>query len=302
MPSDRPALPVFAPAKINLYLHVTGRLESGYHMLDTLVAFADAGDTIVIEPSDAFDFSVNGPFAECLPAEEQDKNLVVRAALALAETVENPLNVRISLTKTLPVAAGIGGGSADAAATLRGLARWWSVPEDAPALMTIAATLGADVPVCLRSRTARLSGIGEIITPAPALPALAAVLVNPLLPCPTPEVFRTYREDNAPFKTQIPLPGPFNGLKDCLAFLKRQTNDLHAAAVKTVPQIETVLSALEYQDRCALARLSGSGATCFGLFETRESAKNAAQDLQKKYPDWWVQNTIIATPMASRTP
>lgn len=268
----------FAPAKVNLALHVTGRRADGYHLLDSLVVFAQVGDTIAARPSAALSLALEGPFAKGLSIDEG--NLVLRAArLARAEA-------ELRLIKNLPIASGIGGGSADAAATLRLLSRITgrSLPEDDAVL-----ALGADVPVCLLSRSCRMSGIGERIEPV-ELPEFWLVLVNPGVPVPTGAVFGGLSSrDNPPLN---PLAGiaKIDGLVEYLA---RARNDLEAPARRTQPVIEVVLNALKSQFGCRIARMSGSGATCFGVFCLAADAEAAATSIRHAAPAWWVAATAV---------
>ncbi|SFA99739.1 4-diphosphocytidyl-2-C-methyl-D-erythritol kinase [Poseidonocella pacifica] len=269
----------FAPAKINLTLHVTGRRQDGYHLLDSLVAFADVGDRVRVEPALELSLEVGGPRALGVPTGPD--NLVLKAA-ALFGVDEG---ARITLEKHLPAAAGIGGGSADAAATLRALSKLWgrTIPSDC-------ARLGADIPVCLPSRTARMQGIGETVTPLP-LPPLDAVLVNPGVSVPTGPVFAALEgQFGAPMQGVLPQ---FDGAGALLDWLGDQRNDLETPARQIAPAIGDTLAALAATRHCALARMSGSGATCFGLFPSPASARAAAQQLSQAHPGWWVQATRI---------
>ena len=281
-----------APAKLNLYLHVLGRRADGYHELDSLVAFADIADTVSVRPAQGLSLTIGGPFAPTLAAEPASENLVTRAARLLAESVGRPdPGVAITLTKRLPVASGIGGGSADAAATLRALARLWEIGPDHtslhPLLHAVAARLGADVPVCLTGRPAYFGGVGDIIDPAPPLPPCAVVLVNPGIPLSTPSVFRVRTgpfSTAARFDNDAPLP-------DAAAFaelLAARRNDLTAPAQALVPEIGAVLDALSTTDGCLLARLSGSGATCFALYADPAQAHAAAAELALAHAGWWI--------------
>lgn len=291
--SDSQSLDIFAPAKLNLYLHVTGRLDNGYHSLDSLIGFVDTGDNIEIKPARNFAFHIQGPYAGCFKhrersSETESQNLAVRAALALAGAARKNLDFKITLTKNLPLAAGLGGGSADAAAVIRGLMQWWNIPPDAPYLSSLLKKLGADVPVCLKAETTRIQGIGNILEPAPALQSWPVVLVNPVRACSTEQVFQNFK---APFKNPVTLPDSFHSFTNMITFLAAQNNDLYHAASNFVPEIDTVITALESQPGCALARMSGSGATCFGLFEKTENAKNATRTIQAAQPSWWVRQT-----------
>ncbi|PWC56425.1 4-diphosphocytidyl-2C-methyl-D-erythritol kinase [Azospirillum sp. TSO22-1] len=273
-----------APAKLNLYLHVLGRRADGYHELDSLVAFADVGDRLTVSPAhDGPHLAIAGPFAAPLLAEDPAGNLVTRAAAALAERLGRAPAVRIDLEKNLPVASGIGGGSADAAACLRALARLWGVPADAPELSEIGGRLGADVPVCLAGRPAYFGGIGDRLDPAPALPETHIVLVNPGVPVPTPAVFKARQGGfSAPARfAESPATAA-----ELAARLAGRRNDLTAPALTVAPVVATVLEALAATPGCLLPRLSGSGATCFALYATAAEAQTAAERLMR--PGWWV--------------
>jgi len=290
---------IFAPAKINLYLHLTGRRDDGYHLLDSLIAFADIGDELTIRSASEFGFEVTGPFAERFSAAERDaspdsSNLVVRAAWALARAAGKAPDVHITLNKVLPLAAGIGGGSSDAAAAIWGLMKLWSIPESAPYLPDVMAELGADVPVCLNCQSARMQGIGEVIEPLAQLPEMPALLVNPLEPCATPEVF--LRTGKA-FKPAVSKDlSALTTKTELLDFLQQQENDLTPAAMEITPVIGDVLGALERSQGCALARMSGSGATCFGLFDSTESCQKAADHLRGDHPGWWIKAGTLGAP------
>ena len=266
---------VFAPAKVNLTLHVTGQRKDGYHLLDSLVVFADVGDRVTVIPAITAKFEVTGPRAEGVPTDET--NLVVRAA-ALFD-----VPVHIILSKHLPVAAGIGGGSSDAAATVLALSEITGNTR-LPAGVT---ELGADVRVCLLRQAARMRGIGEDVAPYASLPPLFAVLANPAVDVSTPAVFKAL-----PNKTNPPMPKQLpQGLKTraFIDWLATQRNDLEAPAIENAPIIADVLAALTALPDARLARMSGSGATCFALFETEQAAQNAARLLADQQPDWWVE-------------
>ena len=269
-----------APAKVNLYLHVTGRRDDGYHLLDSLVAFAEIGDTLSAEPADTLSLQVVGPFAAELAAEAD--NLVLRAARALAAEAGVSSGAHLVLEKHLPVAAGIGGGSADAAAALRLLCRLWRSSLQQAVLDRLAAGLGADVPVCLAGRTVRMSGIGERLEAAPALPPCGIVLVNPGIAVATAEVFRMRR---GAWSQPAMLPSGWNDVAAMAGDLARLRNDLEPAAIALRPVIGCVLAELAATPGCKLARMSGSGATCFGLYADAASARQALGHLER--PGWW---------------
>lgn len=268
-----------APAKVNLALHVTGRRPDGYHLLDSLVVFPALGDRLEAEPGSGLSLTIDGPFGSDLDA--GPANLVPRAA-ALLRTGQG---AALRLTKQLPVASGIGGGSADAAATLRLLSRLWSCPL--PSAEAVLA-LGADVPVCLAGRACRMQGIGETLTPL-ALPRFWIVLANPGVPVSTGAVFSglAYR-DNPPLEPAA----AFADAPALFDWLARQRNDLEPPAVAHVPAIGATLAALRAQPACRLARMSGSGATCFGLFAGEAPALAAADALCRAQPGWWVRAAL----------
>ncbi|WEK52402.1 MAG: 4-(cytidine 5'-diphospho)-2-C-methyl-D-erythritol kinase [Candidatus Kaistia colombiensis] len=284
----------FAPAKINLALHVTGRRSDGYHRLDSLVAFAHVGDTIeaiasplAIEPG----LAIAGPFAAGL--ESGPDNLVLRAVRAHAAAGGRIDGLDLRLTKRLPVASGIGGGSADAAATLRLLAELAPLPASEPgALLALTTRLGADVPMCLASTPLRATGIGEAIQPLRQFPALPMVLVNPGVTVATPAVFRGLaRADNPPLPEFPPVFTDACAVADWLGVTR---NDLEAPAIALVPVIADILAEMSATAGCRLARMSGSGATTFGLFATIIEAERAAAAISASHPRWWVVATTTA--------
>lgn len=274
-------LRVFAPAKLNLFLHVLGKRADGYHALQSLVAFADIGDHLTFADADDFSLRIEGPFGAGLAGETD--NLVLRAARALAALTGYTRGAHITLTKNLPVASGIGGGSADAAAALRGLIALWNTGDvDAAALNACAAAIGSDVPVCVASRTSWMEGRGERVTRAPALPDASLVLVNPGIAVSTRDVFRGVVCDPQP----APMPHAFADFARLRDYLAATRNDLEAPARALAGDIGVALDALT-QNGCAFARMSGSGATCFGLFEHRRDAQEAADAIAR--PGWWVK-------------
>lgn len=275
---------VAAAAKLNLYLHVTGRRADGYHELDSLIAFAAVHDTVCVERGESSALRISGPFASSLiggPGE----NLVERALRRLSAHVGRPANAHLSLYKRLPVAAGLGGGSADAAATLRALPKLWGLASREGELLEIALELGADIPVCLLGHAAHVGGIGEAITPYSGLPPCGLVLVNPGVALSTPAVFAA-RE--GPFSEPARLEGVPSGARALARALAGRNNDLEAPACRLVPEISEVLGALGSLPGCLLARMSGSGATCFALFEDKSLAEHAAQVLAATHEEWWI--------------
>lgn len=269
-----------APAKVNLYLHLIGRRDDGYHLLDSLVVFAGIGDTLRGAPADTLSLHVTGPFAAGLAGEPD--NLVLRAARALAAEAGLTSGAYLVLDKQLPLASGIGGGSADAAAALRLLRRLWRVAPEPAILARLAAGLGADVPVCLAGRAARMGGIGERLYPAPVLPTCGILLVNPGIQVATAEVFRTR---HGTWSEPAALPAGWDDAAAMAADLGRLHNDLEPAAIALRPVIGDVLAEVAATPGCLLARMSGSGATCFGLYRDSAAARVAMAELQK--PGRW---------------
>jgi len=269
-----------APAKVNLFLHVTGKRADGYHLLDSLAVFPAVGDMLHAAPARAGDLTlaIDGPFAPAL--RDDPDNLVLRAARALAARAGIAPCGALRLTKNLPVASGIGGGSADAAAALRLLARLWQVPA---ADTTLAVALGADVPVCLARRATRMQGIGETLLPAPLLPRCGIILVNPGVAVATPAVFRAR---TGGFRPPANLPSAWPTPAAMARDLAELANDLEAPAISLAPVIGDVLAALRAQPNTLLARMSGSGATCFALCPDATVARAGATALVR--PGWWV--------------
>jgi len=275
-----------APAKVNLALHVTGRRADGYHELESLVVFVDVADEVTAAPARADRLTVTGPFATA--AGGGDNNLVMRAVRAFRERWPDalPSGLDIALTKNLPVAAGIGGGSADAAAMLRLLARMGEGTVSLAELREVAFGLGADVPVCLISRPCEVRGVGEILHPLREFPATHLVLVNPLVPVVTADVFRRLQSrHNAPLP---PLPQPLTLPVQLGLWLGETRNDLEPAAIALVPAIGALIEDMRRMDGCALARMSGSGGTVFGLFGSEAQAHQAAHELRARNPQHWV--------------
>ena len=287
-----------APAKLNLYLHVLGKRPDGYHLLDSLVAFTGVHDTVAVEPAATISLMIDGPFGATLAADGD--NLVLRAAGSLAALAGVDAGARIRLTKRLPVASGIGGGSADAAATLRALIRLWKLDLDAAALSSLALDLGADVPVCLAGQAAYMGGIGEALDPVDGLPAATLVLVNPGVAVATAKVFAhpaCGRSPGGRFDNGVPKEAA--GLA---GLLKTRTNDLAAPATDLVPEIGEAVDALAGTDGCLLARMSGSGATCFGIYADSAASRSAARKIARAHPAWWVQDTALVSDVREVAP
>jgi 4-diphosphocytidyl-2-C-methyl-D-erythritol kinase len=277
-----------APAKVNLTLRVIGRRADGYHEIESLVAFAGVGDALTFTPGGALALSVGGPTAAA--AGEIADNLVLKAARALAERVERLKLGRFALSKRLPVAAGLGGGSADAAAALRLLARANGLAPDDPRLMQAARATGADVPVCLDSRPRVMRGVGEVLSDPLDLPRLFAVLLNPAVAVATKDVFAALAVPTAGQTAPVAI---CTGAAALLAEIARGRNDLEGPAIELEPAIADALAVLRNLPRCRLARMSGSGATCFGLFDSMDAARGAARRLRVGYPAWWVRATAL---------
>ena len=274
---------VLAPAKVNLFLHVTGRRPDGYHLLDSLVVFADIGDRVEGSPADLPSLAVGGSEAAAL-ADLGDDNLVLRAARLYIEAAGGASAAALFLDKRLPTASGIGGGSSDAAATLR-LLDYLSGGTAAPAVLAeLAARLGADVPACLAARPVWVGGAGEVLEPADGVPEAGIVLANPRIALPTPSVFRGR-------SGKFSRPGRFAAMpRDAAALatvLAARRNDLTEAALTLVPEIAEVLGRLAGLPGTLLARMSGSGATCFALFADRPAALAAHAALRRAEPAWW---------------
>ncbi len=276
-----------APAKVNLTLQVLGRRDDGYHEIESLVAFADCGDRLTFAPGGALALAVSGPRAEQAGADAD--NLVLKAARALAARIPGIVLGRFTLEKNLPVAAGLGGGSADAAAALRLIARANDRAPGDPRLHDAARATGADVPVCLDPRPRLMRGIGETLSEPLVLPPLPAVLVNPSVALATKPVFAAWVPAAKPAAPFDLAAAEANSAEEFLHALAAQANDLETAAIKLAPVIAEVLAGLRSLAGCRLARMSGSGATCFGIFDSEATAKKAAQALIGKYPRWWVR-------------
>ncbi len=273
-----------ASAKINLFLHVGARRADGFHPLQSLAVFTELGDGLAIEPASDLSLKIDGPFAKGLDGEGD--NLVLRAARAL-----DTQGAKLTLTKNLPVASGIGGGSADAAAALRGLNALWNGGKDSAALCGIAAALGSDIPVCVTSTPSFMEGRGEILRAPDSMPRLPMLLVNPRVAVPTKDVFAGLKDRSG---ANMTLPrGRFRDTADLLRFLETTRNDLEAPAAALQPVIGEVLTAMAALPGALLTRMSGSGATCFGIFADDDCCARAAQILKEAAPDWWIAPTFV---------
>lgn len=273
-----------APAKINLFLHVGARRADGFHPLQSLAVFTEMGDELALAPASELSLAINGPFAQGLDGEGD--NLVLRAARALSSE-----GAALTLTKNLPVASGIGGGSSDAAAALRGLRRLLSVDVPDARLREIAATLGSDIPVCLDARSSFMEGRGEILRAVGAMPRISMLLVNPKVAVPTKDVFAMLA-DRSGTELALPLDG-FRDTADLLRFLETTRNDLEAPARKLQPVIGEVLDAIAALPGALFTRMSGSGATCFGIFADDGCCQRAAEILWDTAPGWWIAPTCM---------
>lgn len=289
-PSDTDRVVVRALAKINLCLHVGARRMDGYHDLESLVAFTSFGDELLLERDQRLSLSIAGPFSDGLSS--ADDNLILKAAHLLAPRSAQGVGARITLTKHIPVASGVGGGSADAAATLRGLSRLWRLPLSPRELHATAAAIGSDVPVCLDSTPAWMAGRGERVQRLPALPEISLLLVNPKIEVSTAEVFSKLTQRRG---TGLPAPlVPFADIFAVVRYLQTTTNDLEAPAMRIAPVIGDVIEEIGRLPDVLLARMSGSGATCFGLVENNESASRCARMMRDRHPHWWVTATSLA--------
>lgn len=277
-----------APAKVNLALHVTGRRPDGYHELETLVVFAEIGDVITIAPADVVGLSISGEFAAHAPAGPD--NLAWRAASLLREASGTGEGAHIHLNKAIPAGAGLGGGSADAAAVLHALNEVWGARLDRHRLSEMALRLGADVPMCLHGRALLARGIGEAVSPVHGLPPVPLVIVWPAVSLSTGEVFAALElSGNPPLPRQ---PDRFAGAAGLAAWLAGCRNDLEAPAIRLAPAVGEVLQALRAQPRCLLARMSGAGSACFGVFDEAAAAEAAAAEIAAARPGWWVRATM----------
>lgn len=278
------AITVPAPAKVNLYLHVTGRRDDGYHLLDTLVVFAGLGDLITVAPAEKISLATEGLFADEIP--DGPDNLVLKAAHLLANHAGTKAGAEITLQKDLPVASGIGGGSADAAAVLIALSKLWGLDLGEDDLANLGLTLGADVPMCVKGRALFVGGIGEDFADAPKMPKAGLLLVNPLKPVPTPAVFK---ERVGPYTAADRFDGPIRDAEHLAELLSSRTNNLADPARRVEPHVGGVLDELASLPGILLSRMSGSGGTCFGLFQELDMAAQAAVALGKAQPNWWVR-------------
>ena len=284
-----------APAKINLYLHVTGRRADGFHELDSLVVFAGVGDSVSYRPGGPDRLEFTGPEAAAVSGLAVEDNLVMKAARGLARQLDRPFEGTLTLDKHLPTAAGLGGGSADAAAVLQLLSNHWNVTPADIDLPHLGLRLGSDVPVCLRPGATLVSGMGEQLEPSGMLPAAHLVLVNPREALSTAEVFGKF---TGPESKRDPLGRDIGDVATLVAELGKRRNDLEAPATALAPVIGDILERLAATEGCLLSRMSGSGASCFGLYAAEAEAKAAATALSAIRPNWWIQAAPMLTDAA----
>ena len=284
---------VIAPAKVNLYLHVGAMQTSGLHEIDSLMVFADknAADQLQFTPARQFELEIDGEFGLALSTSEE--NLIVKAFEKLQEFTISRLNYHVKLTKNIPIAAGLGGGSIDASTVIREFGYHLEIPAEK--LIEIAKFLGSDVPACLLSQPCRVRGQGEIIRPLVGIPKLFAVLVNCRYPCSTARVFREFDQMNRLAKCRkVVFPDSFSDSMHLIDWLSENTaNDLVEAATEVVPEINEVFQAMNSFTGLRLVRLSGSGVTCFGLCDSIATAQSIASEITKFHPDWWVRATQL---------
>jgi 4-diphosphocytidyl-2-C-methyl-D-erythritol kinase len=289
----------FAPAKVNLYLHVGPPGQDGFHPLESLMVFADVGDWVAISEETSPPLQMTGPFAAGLGVED---NLVLRAVRLLSDRLDRPGPApALRLDKHLPLASGLGGGSADAAVTLRLLNRHWGEALMLDELEVLAGDLGSDVPACIRSQPVTASGRGQILGPAPWLPDMPAVLVNPGVACPTGAVYRAYDEAGPRDRADpVPDPGELSDVVAAARWLATLRNDLERPAAAVAPLVTTLLGRLRNAPETLLARLSGSGATAFALCPDAAAARRLAATLALEHPDWWVRPCRLGAPLENR--
>ncbi|MCF8474949.1 MAG: 4-(cytidine 5'-diphospho)-2-C-methyl-D-erythritol kinase [Emcibacter sp.] len=282
---------MMARAKINLDLLITGRRDDGYHLLNSLVVFANYGDEIIVDHaqnmSQDISLDILGPFAHGL--ENLPDNIILRAASVVQEKFNIKQGAKITLVKNLPIASGIGGGSADAAAAILGLVKLWNITCVESELSDLGLLIGADVPVCIKSRTTEMSGIGEKLRPLSMKYPLYLLLVNGGISVSTAEIFKTRAANNMAFSAERTLPDKICDLDHLLDILKSTGNDLQSVACDMNPEIGETLKQINHQEGCLFHAMSGSGATCFGIFSSSEHTINSAQELSKAFPHWWVK-------------
>jgi 4-diphosphocytidyl-2-C-methyl-D-erythritol kinase len=278
-----------AHAKINLYLHVTGKLESGYHTLDSLFVFTDFGDDIYVQKSKETSFEISGKFSSDLKKDKKN-NLVMKAYELLKKEFNINENAKITLIKNLPIASGVGGGSSDAGATIRALQKLWDIETSQEQINNLALKIGADVPSCVYAKPCFVSGVGEKIIPAGKVEEFGILLVNPLIEISTPEIFKNRRDG---FSKSCPFEIKGASKSDVIKELSYRKNDLYNPASLIAPEIKDVISETSKTKGCLLSRMSGSGATCFGLYKDSEQAKQAKEELEKRLKGYWIESSKI---------
>ena len=281
--SNHRAIAGVANAKINLSLHVTGKLPNGFHEIDSLVVFTGFGDTLELEPAESFSLSTRGPYSKALP---QPSENIILSALRLLE--ERGTCFRVNLEKSIPVSAGLGGGSVNAALALRLASDYLKCPL--PTDIRKITSIGSDLPVCLTGKPSMVSGLGEKITVLDSFPEFPLLLVNPNKPVQTQDVYKGLTKVNNSSQTPFPALGSKN---DIISWIRDQRNDLEPPALQLCPEIKDILSRLQDQEGCLVARMSGSGGTCFGIFQTAEQVSVAAKTIKQLEPGWWIQPTRI---------
>jgi 4-diphosphocytidyl-2-C-methyl-D-erythritol kinase len=284
-----------APAKINLSLHITGKRDDEYHLLESLVVFSHFGDELTVSEDDRIHLEIVGNFSQSLLKENEADNLAMRAAFALRHYARIQKGAHIALHKRIPVGAGLGGGSADAAATLRALRRLWKIDCGDDILQQIAATLGSDVPVCVGSETSWMCGVGEKLSSCHLGFAPGIVLVNPRISLPTKDVFAAYMAD---YSHPGAMPSHIYDMQALMGYMMASHNALQQPAITIQPVIAEILASIASSPSCRISRMSGSGATCFGLYDNEAMAIEAANHIRKEHSGWWVMASHIA-PKAS---
>ena len=275
-------------AKINLFLHIMGKRKDGYHELDSLVAFTnDVYDIINVELSDQYQLVINGPFANQLATNE---NIITRTVNLLSQKYHKPPLAKISLTKNLPSASGIGGGSSNAATVIKLLCELWNLSIPNAELISICKVIGADVPMFTVNQALYFNGIGEILTPVKEFPSIYAILINPGIFISTPEIFKMGLEEY--YKSQIYHQYSFDN-QTLISFLKQTQNDLYFNSLQLAPSLSNIVNTLAGFEGCELSRMSGSGSTCFGLFTNIQQAETALKSLQVMFPNYWIKLTTL---------
>jgi 4-diphosphocytidyl-2-C-methyl-D-erythritol kinase len=284
---------VAAPAKLNFFLHITGRRDDGYHLLESLAGFTRFGDSLEIEPADRLTLEITGPYAPQLQ-QGQENNLVMQAARRMAQRAGKPAGARLRLTKRIPMGAGLGGGSSDAAAALAALAGLWNVDVSREEMLAMALSLGSDVPVCLAQRWSWVAGTGDVVTPVEASVHGWVVLVNPSVALLTADVYRRYAGDSAgAYTAPRRVERRIGSLQELVQLMQATHNDLLPPALALMPSIQAVLDAVADCEGCLIARMSGSGATCYGVFADEAAAQAAAARLRNAMPGAWVLASML---------